>query len=99
LPGVGAATAEKLNLVGFSDLMSIAVATPGELIDSTGMTRAAIKKIIAAARTAMDMGFESGAELLKRRSSVIKISTKQGQYQNVLDSMGAPRHSLHTSLL
>ena len=50
LPGVGAATAEKLMAVGYSDLMSIAVATPAELIDSTGMTDALAKKIIAVAR-------------------------------------------------
>jgi DNA repair protein RadA len=75
LPGVGAATAEKLRLVGFSELMNIAVATPGELIDSTGMNSATAKKIIAAARTALDMGFESGDALLKKRSSVIKITT------------------------
>ena len=35
LPGVGAATAEKLIAVGFDDLMSIAVATPAGLIDAT----------------------------------------------------------------
>ena len=35
LPGVGAATAEKLTAVGYNDLMSIAVATPAELIDAT----------------------------------------------------------------
>ncbi len=29
LPGVGAATAEKLESVGYKDLMAIAVATPG----------------------------------------------------------------------
>jgi DNA repair protein RadA len=75
LPGVGAATAEKLRIVGFSELMNIAVATPGELIDSTGMNSATAKKIIAAARTALDMGFESGDELLKTRSSIIKITT------------------------
>src|SRR3989338_4487934 len=37
LPGVGAATAEKLMAVGYTDLMSIAVASPGELIEATGM--------------------------------------------------------------
>lgn len=73
LPGVGAATAEKLRTVGFNDLMSLAVATPGELTDATGMTAAAAKKIIAASRTAMDMGFESGDVLLQKRQEVLKI--------------------------
>src|SRR3989338_5427238 len=73
LPGVGAATAEKLLIVGYKDLMSIAVATPGELVDVGGVSEATAKKMIAAARTSMDMGFESGDDLLKRRARVEKI--------------------------
>ncbi|MCH8329485.1 MAG: DNA repair and recombination protein RadA [Nanoarchaeota archaeon] len=75
LPGVGPATIEKLESVGYNDLMSVAVATPGELIDVTGMAQAAAKKIIAVARTSLDMGFESGEDILKKREQVIKIST------------------------
>src|SRR3989338_447597 len=75
LPGVGPATAEKLEAVGYNDLMSVAVATPGELIDVTGMSEAAAKKIIAAARASLEMVFESGEDVLVRRSKVLKIST------------------------
>ena len=75
LPGVGAATAEKLVSVGFSDLMSIAVASPAELIDATGMSDAVAKKMIAVARSSLEMGFESGEELLKRRERVQRIQT------------------------
>jgi DNA repair protein RadA len=75
LPGVGPATIEKLEAVGYNDLMSVAVATPGELIDVTGMTDSAAKKIIAAARSSLDMGFESGEDILKKRQLVIKIKT------------------------
>ena len=75
LPGVGAATAEKLIAVGFNDLMSIAVATPSELIDATGMGDAVAKKLIAVARSSLEMGFESGEELLKRRERVLRIKT------------------------
>ncbi len=75
LPGVGAATAEKLIAVGFSDLMSIAVATPAELIDATGMGDALAKKLIAVARSSLEMGFESGDELLKRREKVQRLHT------------------------
>ena len=60
LPGVGAATAEKLMAVGYTDLMSIAVASPGELIEATGMGDAVAKKLIAIARSNLEMGFESG---------------------------------------
>ena len=75
LPGVGPATAEKLEAVGYNDLMSVAVATPGEIVDATGMTEAAAKKVISMARASLEMGFESGEEVLRKRGLVIKIST------------------------
>ncbi len=75
LPGVGAATAEKLKEAGFGDLMSVAVATPGELVDVAGVTELAARKIINYARNSLQMGFESGLDVLKRRELVEKIST------------------------
>ena len=75
LPGVGAATAEKLKDAGYHDLMSVAVATPGELVESVGMGEASARKVINVARNNLDMGFTSGVELLKKREQVIKIST------------------------
>lgn len=84
LPGVGPATLEKLRIVGFGDLMAVAVATPGELIDATGMTEAAAKKLIAAARSNLVMGFCSGEEILQRRQHVIRISTGSKQFDTLL---------------
>ena len=84
LPGVGAATAEKLIAVGYSDLMSIAVASPAELVDATGMSDAVAKKMIAVARSSLEMGFESGEELLKRRERVIRISTGSKAFDSLL---------------
>jgi len=84
LPGVGAATAEKLETVGYKDLMSIAVATVGELVDVGGVSEATAKKMIAAARSSMDMGFESGEELLKRREKVIRITTGSKAFDNLV---------------
>ena len=84
LPGVGPATIEKLENVGFGDLMAVAVATPGEIIDATGIGEAAAKKLIAGARSTMDMGFESGEEVLKRRQLVIKISTGIKSFDDLL---------------
>ncbi len=75
LPGVGAATAEKLIAVGYTDLMSIAVASSGSLIDATGMSDAVAKKLIAVARSSLEMGFETGEELLKRREKVLRLKT------------------------
>ena len=84
LPGVGAATAEKLIAVGYTDLMSIAVASPSELVDATGMGDALAKKMIAVARSSLEMGFESGEELLKRRERVIRIKTGSKAFDTLL---------------
>lgn len=73
LPGVGAATAEKLELAGYDSMLSIAVASPGELVEIAGVTEVTARKIINAARDMMEMGFESGVELMKRREIVQKI--------------------------
>lgn len=84
LPGVGSATAEKLVLGGFDSLMSIAVATPGELSDSSGITETAARKMIQAARSSMDMGFQSGEDLLSKRDKVIKIPTGSSNFDAML---------------
>jgi len=84
LPGVGPATAEKLETVGYTDLMSIAVATPGEIIDATGIGDAAAKKLIATARSSLDMGFESGEEVLERRAKIMKITTGVESFDEIL---------------
>lgn len=75
LPGIGAATAEKLAESGYGNLMAIAVATPGELAELVGMGEASAKKLINIARNKLDMGFESGEDLLKKREQVIKLTT------------------------
>lgn len=86
LPGVGAATAEKLIAVGYNDMMSIAVASPAELVEATGMGDALAKKMIAVARSSLEMGFESGEELLKRREKVIRIRTGSKSFDSLLGS-------------
>jgi len=75
LPGVGAATAEKLKEAGFADLISIAVSSPGVLAEIAGVGEAAARKIINTARNALDMGFVSGEELLQKRENITKITT------------------------
>ena len=84
LPGVGPATVEKLQAVGYNDLMAVAVATPGEIIDATGMAQSAAKKVIAGARASLEMGFESGIDLLKKRSEVIRFSTGSKAFDNLM---------------
>lgn len=85
LPGVGAATIEKLQASGFNTLMAIAVASPGELAGASGVTEVAARKMIQAARSMMDMGFQSGEDLLAKREKVIKLSTGAKVFDDVLD--------------
>lgn len=75
LPGIGPATIEKLEAAGFADLMSVAVATPGEIIGATEMSEATAKKVIAIARANLEMDFTSGDEMMRRREQMIKITT------------------------
>src|SRR3990172_2547497 len=76
LAGVGPATAEKLREAGINDLMSLAVASPGDLQELAEIGEAAAKKIIAAARDAADVGgFETWDVILERRKSVAKLTT------------------------
>lgn len=75
LPGVGPASIEKLAAAGFQDLMSIAVATPGEIVGATELSEATAKKIIAIARSNLEMEFTSGEEIMKKRERMMKITT------------------------
>ena len=76
LPGVGPATAEKLKEAGYTDMMALAVASPGDLAEVAEIGDAVAKKIIAAAREAADVGgFETGDVILERRKSVSKLTT------------------------
>ncbi len=75
LPGVGPATIEKLAAAGFNDLLSIAVATVGELVGATELSEPTVKKIIAIARANLEMEFETGDEVMRRRELVMRIGT------------------------
>jgi DNA repair protein RadA len=84
LPGIGPATVEKLASAGCNDLMSIAVATPGEIIGATEVSEATAKKVIAVARANMELNFESGEALLQKRMQAIKISTGSKDFDKLL---------------
>ncbi len=75
LPGVGAATAEKLLSAGFETVMAIAVSTVGEIVEATGVGESVARKMIKTARDSMDMGFQTGEEILQKRQEVLKVST------------------------
>ena len=84
LPGVGAATAEKLANAGYRDMMSMAVATIGELIETAGVSESVARKMINAARDSMKMGFESGMDVLKKRELVSKLSTGSENFNQLM---------------
>jgi len=84
LPGVGAATAEKLRSAGFDSILSIAVATPGEVVEASGVTESAARKMINGARDGLEMGFESGDDLLKKREKVGKITTGSKAFDDLM---------------
>ncbi len=75
LPGVGEKTAEKLKECGYTDLMSIAASSAGELASAAGIGEETAGKIIAAARESLKMGFETASLVLKRREEIGRITT------------------------
>jgi len=75
LPGIGPAIASKLEEAGCTDLMGIAILTPGELADSAGLTEATARKAIQAARKMMDLGFKDAGEYMADREEMVIIST------------------------
>lgn len=85
LPGIGPASAEKLESSGFDTYLAIAVASPSVLSEVSGLSESVSRKVIQFARDSMKMGFESGEELLTKRSKILKISTGSNNIDNILD--------------
>jgi DNA repair protein RadA len=76
LPGVGSTTADKLREAGYTDLMELAVASPGDVAEAAEIGTASAQKIIGEARRRADVGqFESGTTLLERRKKLGRITT------------------------
>ena len=84
LPGIGEGTAAKLKEAGYDSIEEIAYAMPDELTEIGGVGEATAKKIINLCRQTMEMGFESGADVLKRREKVQKIDTGSKELNNLL---------------
>ena len=75
LPGIGPKGAQKLKEAGYSELISVAAASPGEISAACGISTATAEKIIQSARSMLDMGFKTAADLQERRKEVGKITT------------------------
>lgn len=85
LPGIGPATAEKLREAGYSDIMSVAVASPKELSDAAELGEPTASKIILKARKEANVGgFETGSALLEKRSKVGRITTGSKTFDELL---------------
>jgi DNA repair protein RadA len=84
IPGVGKKIAEKLEEVGFTDPVAIAVASPAELATIAEIGDGQAKKIIGEVRQMLDMGFESADKILKKRIEAAKITTSSKSIDNIL---------------
>ncbi len=75
LPGIGEVTAEKLRASGYGEFSTIAAAMPHELAEAGGMGVESAKKAIEAAKSMVEIGFETADNVYERRKSIIKIKT------------------------
>ncbi|MGC2035003.1 MAG: DNA repair and recombination protein RadA [Thermoplasmata archaeon] len=85
LPGVGSTTADKLREAGFTDLMELATASPGDVAEAAEIGTTIALKIINEARRRADVGsFELGTLLLERRKRIGRITTNAKSLDELL---------------
>jgi len=84
LPGIGKVTAEKIRKAGYEDFRKIAAASPHEFSEVAEIGVETAKKTIAAARDALEMGFESADNILERRKNIVKITTGSTELDGLL---------------
>lgn len=82
LDGVGQAIAEKLRESGYDTIEAIAAASAGNFRDM-GIGESTANKIINSARDKLQMGFESGLEVLEKRKLVGKLTTGSVELNNI----------------
>jgi DNA repair protein RadA len=84
LPGIGPATAQKLQELGFHTVESLAMATAREL-EPAGISEKKAFAIIEAARSIVSVTFIRADELLKMRQSVLRLTTGSKALDKILD--------------
>ena len=84
LPGIGPATAQKLQELGFHTVESLAMATVREL-EPAGISEKKAFAIIEAARSSLSVTFIRADELLKMRQSVLRLTTGSKALDSILD--------------
>jgi len=82
LEGVGATIAEKLKEAGYASVEAVAAASHGELKE-LGLGEATAIKIIASARESLQMGFESGLDVLEKRKQIGKLTTGSTEFDKL----------------
>jgi len=75
IPGVGPKLADKLTELGFTDPMSIAVASAGELASILEIGQATAAKIINNVREMLEISYTSADKFWEQRKKIGKIST------------------------
>jgi DNA repair protein RadA len=84
LDGVGPAISEKLREGGFTTYESISVASPKELAALAGIGDGTAGKIIASARSKLNIGFKTADKLLEERKQVARLSTGSEKLDGLL---------------
>jgi DNA repair protein RadA len=84
LPGIGEVTAEKLRAAGFEEFAKLAAASPHELSEIGGMGVESARKAIEAAKSMVEIGFESAADVFERRKSIGRITTGSKSLNDLL---------------
>lgn len=84
LPGIGPATAQKLEELGFHTVESLAMATAREL-EPAGISEKKAFSVIEAARSSISVAFIRADELLKMRQSVLRLTTGSKALDSLVD--------------
>ena len=84
IPGIGEKIARKLEEVGFTDPMAIAVSSPAELASIAEIGEGQARKIINAVREMLEIGFETADKILERKEKAMKITTGSKNLDNLL---------------
>ncbi len=94
IPGVGPGAIAKLEAAGIYDLMGLAVLTPPQLSEVSGMSETVARKAIQAARQMMDLGFSDGLMHEEKRRELNNITTGSKNLDNLLGGKGIETKSI-----
>ena len=83
LPGIGPATAQKLQELGFHTVESLAMAAAREL-EAAGIGEKKALAIIGVARSTISVSFIRADELLRMRQNVLRLSTGSKAFDRLL---------------